>query len=752
MVRLYFYPLGESYLLVAVLALLLVGLLAIGPGRASTSRRQRIVLTSLRAAIMLLAILAILRPTLVYTKTTRQPATLVLLVDHSRSMTVPDETNQRRRWDAVRKTLSDSQAALARLARHYEIRAYRFDADASPVAVDHGRIALDSEPAGDQTAIGKALQTVLGREAGKRLLGVVLLSDGAQRALPPNDLLPQTAAAQMKARGDAIYSLRFGKSRGPGQAQDLALEDVQAAEEVFVNNELTVTGKVRADGYVNRRVPVRLLYETSPQRMEVVAVEEVTAVADAQLLPFTFRYQPTVAGEHKLSVEIPEQAGELAITNNRTSTFVNVLKGGLRVLYLEGFPPRIEQNFLRRALDASPDIHVDTFGIDPARPETRPADLAERLAPGRYEVLILGDLDSTAFRPPELEAMARSVSRGEGLIMLGGIHTFGAGGYAETPLADVLPVVTHRLERQRPGDPVRKDLHLPGEIKVRPTQQGLRHFTLTLAADPARNRAVWESLPPLVGANRFGKLKPLARVLAEGPAGEPLLVAQPYGGGRVMAFAGDTTWRWQMHGQGDAYKRFWRQIVLWLARKDESQQGNVWVHLPRRRYAPRERVELVVGVQAPSGESVAHATGQAEIELPDGNRRPLPLAAGSEGLTGSFQETDLPGDYTIRVTVRQGEKTLGTAQARFLVRRQDLELDNASADASLLESLAGMTGGKTLAPEELPGLLDELDHRTEGLIETTQIKRSLWDRWPFFLLLVAMLTLEWYLRKRWRLV
>ena len=79
---------------------------------------------------------------------------------------------------------------------------------------------------------------------------------------------------------------------------------------------------------------------------------------------------------------------------------VNVLKGGLRVLYLAGFPPRIEYRYLRRALDSSPDIHVDTFGIDPMRPETRPGDLAERLTPGNYEVLILGDLDSTASEEP----------------------------------------------------------------------------------------------------------------------------------------------------------------------------------------------------------------------------------------------------------------------------------------------------------------------------------------------------------------
>ena len=46
--------------------------------------------------------------------------------------------------------------------------------------------------------------------------------------------------------------------------------------------------------------------------------------------------------------------------------------------------------------------------------------------------------------------------------MLGGFHTYGPGGYYDTALADVLPVVMDRLERQRLDEPVRDDVHLAG--------------------------------------------------------------------------------------------------------------------------------------------------------------------------------------------------------------------------------------------------------------------------------------------------
>ena len=91
--------------------------------------------------------------------------------------------------------------------------------------------------------------------------------------------------------------------------------------------------------------------------------------------------------------------------------------------------------------------------LDPRDPKSRPADLADRFKPGKYDVYILGDVDSTAFQGEELADAGRGVSRGAGLIMLGGFQSFGAGGYGETPLAKVLPVGMDRLERQRPDEP-----------------------------------------------------------------------------------------------------------------------------------------------------------------------------------------------------------------------------------------------------------------------------------------------------------
>ncbi len=230
---------------------------------------------------------------------------------------------------------------------------------------------------------------------------------------------------------------------------------------------------------------------------------------------------------------------------------------------------------------------MDYIRLDCRDLKSRPADFADRFKPGKYDVYILGDVDSTAFQGDELARLAECVNRGAGLIAIGGFQAFGPGGYLNTPLAGVLPVGMDRLERQRPDEPARGDLHWPGPLRMRPTPLGLGHFSLMLAAGRRENDALWSSLPPLEGANKFHDLAPGAVVLADAGDDKPLLVAHDFGAGRVMAFAGDSTWRWWMHGYESAFKRFWRQTILWLAARIRVKRAACGFGRPADAYARR---------------------------------------------------------------------------------------------------------------------------------------------------------------------
>ena len=316
-----------------------------------------------------------------------------------------------------------------------------------------------------------------------------------------------------------------------------------------------------------------------------------------------------------------------------------------------------------------------------------------------------------------------------------------------------------KLDRQMFDEPIREKQH------IRPTNpdRGLamlpsRRFgdmPIMRLAPRDKNRETWERLPGLEGANLFRALKPSAKTLAVTPEGQPLLVAAEPGAGRVLCFAGDSTWLWCMAGFEKEHKQFWRQVVLWLAKKEDSDKPGVWVKLPQRQYTPGRPVEFSVGATSPQAEPLPDATFEANMALPDGARQPLHLVRQGDQTRGLFKDALAPGDYTITVSAVDAGTPLGEARARFIVYDQDLEMENPAPRPALLESLSKMTeasGGKIFSPEELPELCRRLRERPRDLEVPIETKTTPWDKPAFFLLIVGLLTAEWFLRKKWGLV
>ena len=744
--------------------LVAIGLIAISLrfslSRDRLDRKRRMTLAALRAAVLLLTLVALCRPTLVHSTAKRQTATLAILMDQSRSMSVADMFGGKSRWQAVRSVIDDVRNDLRALAEESEteIHPYLFDAELTAIDFERGDFALPSLPRGEQSALGAALEEIARREAGKRMAGILVLSDGAQRAAPPHNLEPQLAARRLAELGTPAITFTFGQSRGLGQTRDIAIRELLVNPTVYVKNDLAIKSTIRVDGYSGKKIPIQAFFEDANGEMRPVANAVLQPKKDGEEMELQLSHAPDAPGEYRLTLRVEPQEGELVTSNNQMTTFVTVVKGGLKALYLEG-QLRTEQKFLRWSLDASVDIQVDYHLLKNREARQAGAGNLAWFQPGKYDVFVIGDLDASTFTAAELSALAERVADGAGLVMLGGFHTFGPGGYYKTPLAELLPIRMDDVERQRPQDPLRRDLHLPGPLTVAPSETFGRHFILSLADDPTASVALWRQLPPLEGVNRFRGLKPTARVLAHAAAKDqkgdaPLLIIHEVGG-RVGIFAADSTWHWWMDGYSDIHRRFWRQLLLWAAKKDETSEGSVYVQLAQRRFAPNTRIEFSVGARLPDGAPATSAEFTATVTGPSGRRQPVNLARQNDRSLGSFAQTATPGEYLIEATATQDGVALGEARVRFVVYEQDIELDNAVADAMLMNSLAQITasaGGKSLAPEELTQWIKELRAKPQEMEVQIERKDTYWDRWPFFLVYVAIMATEWYLRKRWGLV
>lgn len=764
---------GVGGTLAAVAALLTAVWLA--PVRfGGLTRGRRATLAGLRLGFVLLVLLAMLRPVIETTRAEKLRATLAVLIDSSRSMKVEDSLGGASRWRSGLEMLAEAEADLADLAQDWDIVGYRFDSELTPALFAEGRFALPAEAEGEQSALGSALADLADRLSDQAVLGIVLISDGAQRSAPPRDLAPQLGMRKLAADGAPLFVVAVG-SPGTGGDADLAMEDLAVSDTLFVDAPAEVTGVLRTRGYANRTVRAQLLWEDPAGKMQVVDAQEIEVNTSSQSYPVRLRHTPTKPGEQKLLLRVAPLEGELLTGNNESGTFVTVREGGLRVLYLAGTQrlqgaPGIEQRFVRTALASSPDIALERIVCDYSG---RRVLTAEELPKSGYDVFVIDDLDKDALDLATWRTLAARVREGAGLMMLGGFHSFGPGGHRESPLVEILPLEIGPAERQQFNDPLRKDVHIAGPISLRPTAAGRRHPIVQIA-DPSsgeQSAEVWAQLPPLDGANRLDPalLKPNARVLLESAGGRPapILVEGQPGAGRVLALAVDSTWRWVLAGFGDVHRRFWRQTVLWLAKKDGRPDRPVWIDLAARRTPRGASLAFEVGYAQLEGaqpegaqpegadKQAASAEVQASVITPEGRTIAIPLQRRGDRLTGIVRDTQAPGDYRVTANVRRGGVAVGTAEARFLTPSTDLELDRPAADPALLGQLAAMTspaGGRLLAPEELPGLLKELAAKKPDIREEVIARITLWDNWGVLLGMTGLLVTEWWLRKRWGLV
>lgn len=745
--------------------LLLVGLLlaalAVWSYRQSGLPPQRLALAlGLRLVVVLLAVLALLRPALAFREDLRAPSVLVVACDSSESMTIQDEFDGLSRWEYLTRLLRRAEPTLARLQdeRNIQVVFHRFAAD-----------VRDLGPAGDARADGKRsdyggmLQALYERYRGERhLRGLLVLGDGTDNGTR-HAALP--LAAQWRNLPCPVHAFAFGKPTTGDRQADIAFTDLttEPAPVVPIKGKLTLRALVDAPGFENRTVRARLFFD---DREAPVLVGDKEAPFQEEALRLTTGNElrvvcnaPAKAGEVKVTLKIEPQRDELAAFNNEISTYVTVSKEGLSVLLVDK-ARAWEPVYISRALAGDPRIRLYDVAFRNSREAPDGKEDLYHFGERAYDVVILGDVTpgQVAAGGPRALATLRDMvqTRGVGLLFLGGFNAF-SPAWKSSELGPLFPT-------ELPDGPGQVE----GKVRLGLTERGKAHFLVRLVDDATANLAAWEKLEPLDGMNRLGPLRPgtNAEVLVQSaPGGEPVLAARDFGAGRVLAFAGDTTWRWVRPPDGHhRHARFWKQLVLWLARQEEA-QGSAWVRPDARRLPAGAKLGFAAGLRGKGGLDLKEARFEAKVVGPDGTETVLTTARDKEEERGNFWKTDRPGEYRVIVKATgkdgDGAPVTGEAAARFLVTQEDTEMARRAADHDFLRRLASSGGGTfhRADADEFGRFLDDIGSQP---LPQVRPKTLVWPEWRrgalsaflplFFVLFVTLVSLEWFLRRRWGMV
>ncbi len=723
--------------------------------RPLTSRSRKVLLLALRGALVGTLFVVFLEPNWVEERQRPGGRVVAVVLDDSASMSRDSGGGSRwkRALAAARTLAADSPVSLhvgsdsVRVVRLAELAAH--------------------EARGEQTDL-LAMLTELGDLKRPPGLGaVVLISDGldngnlARRraALAKGQLLDERTTAVLARLGVPVHGLAIEDAE---PLRDLAVTAIRASPHAFVRNVLPVAVELELVGYGAEPGQARVILRLDGTPI----IDKAVPLMGPERRTLRLEVQPQQTGPHVLSASISPLPGEATVVNNTSHTTIKVLRDRTRVMHLAGHPSW-DSRFLRTHLNADPAIDLISFYVmvgQGARFYVRAQDTTLIPFPTRelfekalhdFDLVIFQDFQFVPFDIGRyLPLLDDFIRQGGAFAIIGGHQSLSAGGHGSTPMAGWLPV-----ELRAPGpDQGYRDEPFAPQL----TPAGRNHPVTRLAATPSENDASW-SRNALVGHNTAIGPRADAVVLATADDNTPLVAVADRGKGRVAVIATDGLWRWAFAG-GDAvdrdasradYHRFLEQLRGWLTHDpaydaivlratqptvDPGATATVKVKVRGLDGGPAVGVPVRFRVRSLKADSVIEkaAPWQAANQ---------PTA--DDGMTIIRWPDAQPGAHRMEVEATIAG-TRHTASIALAVRETGPEQRRLGADSGLLEALAKGSGGVVWrgrrAMEEVPmvhgGNLPEL---------TEKARSELWSSPWAALLLIVLLAVEWWLRRRWGL-
>ena len=281
---------------------------------------------------------------------------------------------------------------------------------------------IASTPVTSATDVGAALRlaaALFPDDAQKR---IVLLSDG-------NDTTGQgqAEAALAAARGIQVET----KTIGLGATDEVLVERITAPSTSRLGEEVEVAAEIRST--TAQPATIRL-FANGVQ----VGIERVDLVEGST--PVTFRAKPAEPGFVRFRVVV--EAALNTFSQNDRADANTIVQGEPRTLVVSGDEAVAAE--LVGALETERQ-NVDTIPAEGLSSD--PLVLAE------YDSIVLVDVPRTSLTDRQMLALQVFVrDLGKGLVMVGGPHAYGAGGYEKTPIEETLPVDMGVRDRQKQPD------------------------------------------------------------------------------------------------------------------------------------------------------------------------------------------------------------------------------------------------------------------------------------------------------------
>jgi hypothetical protein len=648
-------------------------------------------------------------------------------------------------------------------------------------------------PSKESTNLAAGFSLIGQQTAPDEPASVIVISDGRQTVKDD----PIESARLLASRGVKVYTLLVGSRN---VSPDAAVDNVDNPDWIYKDDTMRATARIRLDDLAGQRVRVDFL-----RSGEVLDTQYVTAATGQETQSLSFSDKPPEGPGFEYQVRVADVPGEINHENNRQSFRVAVKKDKLVALMIED-QPRWEYRYLANYLGRDPRVklqtvllhpaHIEGIGLPPAvkasadNPHTEAQILPEGNEWQSFDLIVLGDIGPETLTVGQQQQIATAVrDRGATLIVLAGQQHMPVD-YANTPLADLLPV---SLGNTWPADVLAAHLKSGFRPARAPGGESGGGVLSRFGIDEDSNTLLWSKVPNWYWHSEQTVAKSNASVIwyISEPEGlafgaeeggmsaakrRALLATDTLGLGRVLYLASDQTWRLRQVAGENVEDRFWGQVIRWAVGNDLPAGGRfVRFGTNRPRYQQGDPLDPVVVTAHVLHEDLTPNLNQSIQVI--ARLLPANAAGGSPRQVGSatmVESTEAPGYYKASLgNLPAGDIELsleGPEVERLLTEdstvtektitvkvepQMDLERRNMNTDPKMMATLAQLGGGFALdgpyadvLAARLPQLHRTITHVEEvGFFGDPKDRSTYLFHYAFLALFIMLITAEWIVRK-----
>lgn len=647
-------------------------------------------LAAVRGLAVFIIVVLLIGPMIRSTSKRTEKPIVILAQDNSSSIPLNSDsafyrTEYQEKLNELRKQLSGD----------YEVRSYVFGND-----VDETESADFSDGRTDISELFEELDNVY---ANRNVGAVILASDG----LYNRGRDPIYSPLHLNT---PIYSIALGDT---SIKRDVILKKVDHNRYAYLGNEFPVEITLEAEKFQGKEVTVQLSGENG-----ILWEQRVSFNSNSFRKVLSAKLKAETLGLNRIRASVSVLSGELSRSNNTQDFFVEVLDGRQKVLILAA-NPHPDVAALRRSISGNDNYEVEAFVLG-----------EKEFNPEQFDLIILHQLPQQGGvgRPDMDKIRASTVPV---FCIVGGktdLRWFNDMNFGMQTTAarqsknEVMPVFAKGFSLFTLDENVRRMLQ-----RFPPLNAPFGEYTASGSAQTLFNQ-------------RIGNVETQS----------PLLLFNDVSGRKTGALVGDGIWRWRIrdfeeNGSHEIFDAMLSKVVQFLALKTDKSLFRVNT---KNRYGEDEAVVFNAELYNETYET--NNEPEVDLKITDEagkdyeykfNRTETAYRLNA----GSFKE----GNYRYKAQVSNGGKVL-ESEGQFMVAAIKLETTRTTADHGLMYKIANGSGGQLFYPHELDQLADTIKARDDirtVVYEQTWFKEAIHLKLIFFLIL-ALLSLEWFIRKR----